>query len=446
YDSLPALTLWGNSAEFVEAPAWYRNIEYLAELDRGLEFREDQFTPGVLAVRLTPNQPWTLICAVGETRPETALPLARKHAADEFRVRRADGKPTIIAGYPWFTDWGRDTMIALPGLLLTRGRKDLREEAKDIIQGFLASMDRGLIPNRFPDAGETPEYNTCDGTLWMFQAVHAYEQAGGDPSFFFDAAREILAWHMRGTHYDIGVDPSDHLLRAGSAGTQLTWMDAKVGDWVVTPRHGKPVEINALWYNALKLSAKWLADSSIEDEAERVAASFRARFWNASRGCLFDVLDGDPAVAAKLRPNQVLAVSLPYSPLPADQQKAVVRVVEQELLTPFGLRTLDRNDPDYKPHYGGAPVERDGAYHQGTVWPWLMGPFVEAYLRAFGRSAETLAYARSLLGTLESEFGRDGLGSLAEVFDAENPQYAGGCPAQAWSVSEWLRASQLCKR
>ncbi len=442
YESLPEVTLALERAVFKSDPHWYENIEYLAELDRGLEFREDQFTPGAFSISLEAGKSVTMTCGVGlADSPEP--PAQRKHPADEFRVRRADGKPTIIAGYPWFTDWGRDTMISLPGLLLTRGDKVLREEARAILEGFLGYLDQGLIPNRFPDAGEVPAYNTCDATLWMFQAVHEYQRAGGDPSFFFGAAREILDSHHRGTHYDIRVDPEDRLLRAGSAGTQLTWMDAKVGDWVVTPRHGKPVEINALWYNALRLSAKWLADPALDVEADAMAQSFRARFWNPQRGCLFDVLDGDPAASAKLRPNQILAVSLPHSPLTAEQQRAVVAVVERELLTPFGLRTLERGDPDYKGRYRGSPLERDGAYHQGTVWPWLIGPFVEAYLRVNGRSAESLAHVRGILEPLSNEFARSGLGSLAEVYDGDEPHQPGGCPAQAWSVSEWLRATAL---
>jgi len=443
YESLPAVTLSLRNAEFHAEPNWYRNVEYLEELDRGLEFREDQFTPGTMTVTLEADQPATLVCFVGNRAgPSAEPPLRRKPPADEFRVVRADGKPTIVAGYPWFTDWGRDTMIAMPGLLLARPNP-LLDEARRILEGFLGYLDRGLIPNRFPDAGETPEYNTCDATLWMFQAVHAYQQAGGDPSFFFDPAQEILDWHRKGSHYDIGVDPGDRLLRAGSPGSQLTWMDAKVGDWVVTPRHGKPVEINALWYNALKLTAAWLGDETLDEEAEVMASSFRTRFWNAERNGLFDVLGGDPAAKAKLRPNQIFAVSLPHSPLNDIQQRAVVSTVERELLTPFGLRTLDRLDPDYKPHYGGAPLARDGAYHQGTVWPWLLGPFIDAYLRVHGRTSESLRYAESLLAPLEAEFHRQGIGSLPEVYDAEDPHCAGGCPAQAWSVAEWLRAKAL---
>jgi predicted glycogen debranching enzyme len=283
----------------------------------------------------------------------------------------------------------------------------------------------------------------------MFQVVHLWLEAGGDRTFlsktFYPAAKEIIDWHRRGTWYGIGVDHEDHLLRAGTPGTQLTWMDAKVGEWVVTPRHGKPVEINALWHGALSLMAKWgseLADpmaSEFQAEAQLVRDSFRARFWNAERNCLYDVLT-DEGPGGKLRPNQIFAVSLPYGMLERDQQQAVVQIVQQELLTPVGLRTLEPGDPDYWPRYEGSPIERDGAYHQGTVWPWLLGPFVDAYLAAFGATETTLAYCRGLIEGLEAESSKGGcLGSIAEVYDGDEPRRAAGCPAQAWSVAEVLR-------
>jgi predicted glycogen debranching enzyme len=262
---------------------------------------------------------------------------------------------------------------------------------------------------------------------------------------FYPAAKEILDWHHRGTWYNIVVDPEDHLLSAGSAGTQLTWMDARVGDWIVTPRHGKPVEINALWHAALCLMARWaetLDDPDVAGyraEAARVRDSFRARFWNPARGCLYDVLAPEGPVA-KLRPNQIFAVSLPFELLEPAEQQAVVRIVERELLTPVGLRTLERADPDYKPHYQGSPVERDGAYHQGTVWPWLLGPFIDAYVAAFGKTAANLASCRDLVVKLEAEAARSGcVGSIAEIYDAEAPRSPRGCPAQAWSVAEIAR-------
>jgi glycogen debranching enzyme len=440
YPGLPALEFRSEGA-FTRDPHWYYNIEYLAELDRGLDFREDLFTPGVLTLQLAAGQ-WTPVCASIDGTKATNP--SSKH--DAFVVRRADGKPTIIAGYPWFTDWGRDTMISLPGLLIAPGCLDV---AREIIQGFLEFRNQGIIPNRFPDSGERPEYNTVDATLWMFQAVRIWLEAGGDRAFlrdvFYPAAREIIDWHRRGTWYNIAVDPEDHLLAGGSQNTQLTWMDAKVGDWVVTPRHGKPVEINALWHGALSLMADWaeaLSDpggTEYRGEAVRVRDSFRARFWNPGRGCLYDVLAPEGPVA-KLRPNQIFAVSLPFGLLEAARQQAVVRTVERELLTPVGLRTLERADPDYKPRYRGSPAERDGAYHQGTVWPWLLGPFIDAYLTAFGKTEANLAYCRNLVVKLQAEAARAGcVGFIAEIYDAEEPRSPQGCPAQAWSLAEVAR-------
>lgn len=422
YEALPLLN-YQHSGRFEADAKWYYNIEYLRELDRGLDFREDLYTPGVIVLDLEKDE-WCPILASIE-RAEIAEPAPRP---EPFTVRRADGRPTIIAGYPWFTDWGRDTMISLPGLLMVPGRL---EEARAIIEGFLEHLNQGLIPNRFPDSGETPEYNTADATLWMFQAMRHWLAAGGSSVFlknmFYPAAKEIIAWHRRGTYHDIGVDPEDHLLGAGKPGSQLTWMDAKIGDWVVTPRHGKPVEINALWHGALTLAAEWaeaLGDQTdFREEALRVQTTFRAKFWNPRRNCLFDVLAPEGPVE-KIRPNQIFAVSLPHGLLETPRQQALVGVVERELLTPVGLRTLERGDPDYKPHYQGSPVDRDAAYHQGTVWPWLLGPFTDAYFHAFGNVA-ALAPAGLL---------------TAEIYDADEPREPRGCPFQAWTVAEIARA------
>ena len=334
----------------------------------------------------------------------------------------------MIAGYPWFTDWGRDTMIALPGILIARGRL---EEAREVLRGFLAHLDGGMIPNRFPDRGERPEYNTADATLWMFHAVQEYLQAGGDESFlrdeFFPAAKEIVRWHLTGTRHGIRVDPADHLLAAGEPGVQLTWMDTGA-----TPRRGKPVEINALWYKALRLMEQWGAAESGR-EADLVRSAFQRSFWNQARGCLFDVVGPDDA---SLRPNQIFAISLPFSPLAPEQQQAVVRAVEKHLLTPYGLRTLAPDEPGYIGRYAGGPAERDAAYHQGTVWPWLIGPFVRAYLAAFGRSETNLQHCRDLLRPLEAHLEEACLGSVSEIFDGDPPHRPGGAPAQAWSVGE----------
>jgi glycogen debranching enzyme len=429
------------ATRFLEDAHWYYNIEYLEELDRGFDFREDLYSPGIYELNLAPGA-WTALCASLDGMG-SADPPERKR--DPFVIRHADGKPGIIAGYPWFTDWGRDTMVSLPGLLVSQGKLDL---AREIIENWLKMRKQGLLPNRFPDSSSEPEYNTADATLWMFQAMREYLQAGGDRAFLHDvflpAAREIVDWHRRGTMYGIGVDPRDHLLRAGDSGTQLTWMDAKIGDRVITPRHGKAVEINALWHAALCLMGEW-GDEDCRAESLRVRESFRKAFWNADRQCLYDVLHEVGAVA-KLRPNQIFAVSLGNDLLEASQQQAVVRIVERELLTPVGLRTLERSDPDYKPRYEGGPVERDEAYHQGTVWPWLLGPFVDAYLMAFGRTPETLEYCRGLVRQLDQEAARGPLlGSIAEIYDAEEPRYGRGCPAQAWSVAEAQRLRALLR-
>jgi glycogen debranching enzyme len=422
-------------SNFVEDAHWYFNVEYLEELDRGFDFREDLYSPGLFVLDLKPGE-WTAICASADGTSSQGDPPGKR---DPFVVRRSDGSPTIIAGYPWFTDWGRDTMISLPGLLIVEGRL---EEARQIIQGFLNRRSQGIIPNRFPEGVETPEYNTADATLWMFQAMRSWLAAGGDREFlndvFLPAARDILEWHRRGTWYGIGVDPKDHLLHAGGPDTQVTWMDARVNGMAVTPRHGKPVEINALWHGALCLMADW-GDESCRAEARAVRDSFRAKFWNSAGGCLYDVLGVDGPVP-KLRPNQIFAVSLGSDLLASAQQQAVVRIVERELLTPVGLRTLDRGDPEYKPRYQGGPVDRDAAYHQGTVWPWLLGPFVDAYLCAFGKTPETLAYRRRLIGRLEDAGARGPcLGSVPEIYDGDAPHIARGCPAQAWSVAELAR-------
>jgi glycogen debranching enzyme len=421
FGSLPALEFL-HGGKFETARNWYYNIEYLEELDRGLDFREDLYSPGVIVLDLRPGEWSEIRASMGPASGGSAMGFS-------FLARRADGRPTVIAGYPWFTDWGRDTMISLPGLLISKGRLT---EAREIIVAFLAHMKQGLIPNRFPDAGDTPEYNTVDATLWMFQTVRAWLDAGGERAFlrntFYPAAKEIIEWHQRGTLFGIGVDPGDHLL---AHGPQLTWMDTKF-----TPRAGKAVEINALWHGALCLMGGWAREfgdtTDFGEQADRVRESFRANFWNEKRECLCDLV-GDE----KIRPNQIFAVSLPYELLDKREQQAVVRAVHRELLTPVGLRTLESGDPDYQSHYQGPPEQRDAAYHQGTVWPWLLGPFVDAYLTACGRSAKNLAYCRSLVDRLEAEVAREGcLGAIAEIYDADEPRHPKGCPAQAWSMAE----------
>jgi predicted glycogen debranching enzyme len=468
YPGMPELTLrhGDGGAPFNRNGAWHYNFEYLEELERGLDFREDLYRMGTLELEVLPDSPAWLVASFEDGRGFDSVTVKRLErtertrrrtdasdptiarlsaAADQFIVRRGDGKPTIIAGYPWFTDWGRDSMIALPGLLLAKG---LRDDARQVLRGFLQYVDRGLIPNRFPDRAEQPEYNTADATLWMFQAVHSYLEAGGDSFFlredFYPAAKMMLDWHERGTHHGIAVDHSDGLLVAGGEGTQLTWMDAKVNGRVITPRHGKPVEINALYYNALRLMGQWARAlgetenaASYEERAAIVRRSFAGAFWNGQRNCLYDVITpGGPD--PRLRPNQIFAVSLPFQLLKPPQRAEVVRAVEAELLTPVGLRTLARGEPGYLPHYRGGVVERDNAYHQGAVWPWLLGPYIRAYLRAFGNSAENVSHCRNLLRRLEQHLNEACLGTVSEIFEAEPPYRPAGAPAQAWSVAELL--------
>jgi predicted glycogen debranching enzyme len=332
-------------------------------------------------------------------------------------------------------------MISLPGLCLTTGRTKV---AREILASYAAFVSEGMLPNRFPDEGEAPEYNTVDATLWYFEAIRGYVQTATDgPKLareLWPTLKDIVDWHIRGTRYGIGVDEADGLLRAGVPGWQLTWMDARVGDREITPRIGKPVEVNALWYNALctmEALASQLGEDSREyrRRAEQVKGSFRAAFLRPDRRGLYDVL-AEEGPDASLRPNQIFAVSLPHSPLVKDDQKMVVRAVEQTLLTPFGLRSLAPEDPAYCPRYGGNSAERDSAYHQGTVWPWLLGPFALAHYRAYGNRDRALGFLRSL----EAHLRDAGIGFISEIFDAEPPHAPNGCIAQAWSIAETLRA------
>jgi predicted glycogen debranching enzyme len=456
---------------------WYSGYYLPVEAYRGLDDRDDHLLIGTFRATLAPGESLTLALSAGAApaldggaalatrrardaemlsaagvvelpdhgmlEPEQQLLLA----ADQFIVVRTmpdlpDGR-TVIAGYPWFTDWGRDTMIALPGLTLATGRPEV---AQRILRTFARFVDQGMLPNRFPDAGDKPEYNTVDATLWYFEAIRAYVEQTGDAALLaeiYPTMQEIVEWHVRGTRYNIRVDPADGLLYAGDKGVQLTWMDAKVGDWVVTPRRGKAVEVNALWYNALENMAAFARQLDQPDglyvELAAKARQGFARFWNnAERGC-YDVIDGPDGVDVSLRPNQLLAVSLPYSPLDPAQQKAVVDVCALHLLTSHGLRSLAPDEPAYIGHYGGDAPTRDGAYHQGTVWAWLIGPFVAAHLRVYRNQAQ----ARSLLMPLLCHVSSHGVGSISEIFDGDPPFTPRGCFAQAWSVAEVLRALRL---
>jgi len=351
----------------------------------------------------------------------------------------------VIAGYPWFTDWGRDTMIALPGLTLASGRPAL---ARELLLTFAEHLKDGLIPNRFPDADETPEYNTVDATLWMAVALYDTWLATRDESLIRTLAPVLLdirEHHERGTRHGIGVD-EDGLLRAGEAGVQLTWMDAKVDDWVVTPRRGKPVEIQALWYNFLMIGAEVMRLTggewaSWEKQARRTTWAFEATFWDEARGYLADVILPDGSPDWSFRPNQVFALSLPYPLVAPERARRILAGVRRRLLTPRGLRSLDPADPAFHAVYGGDRRERDGAYHQGTVWGWLHGPYMDALLRYEGPVGR--AEVRSLLDGWVDHLDEGCLGQLAEIFDAERPFHPRGCPAQAWTVAEVLRLARV---
>jgi predicted glycogen debranching enzyme len=469
YRDLPELFFSHNGARIERSAGWYFNFEYDRERERGLDCQEDLFNPFVAHFQLTAGAGATMIAS---TAPHdvTQVPELRRTelrrregvlaaspsddplvmqlvaAADQFVAARGDLE-TIIAGYHWFSDWGRDTMIALPGIALVTGRF---ETAKRILRAFAASADRGMLPNRFPDAGEAPEYNTVDATLWFFEAVRAYLAYSGDEQFvleeLYPTLRDIIQWHLCGTRYGIHAD-DDGLLACGEPGVQLTWMDAKIGDWVVTPRHGKPVEIQALWYNALCIQrdlAGRLGDAPRQLFLGELAAvarkSFNRRFWNSEAGCLFDVVNDDGRDGS-IRPNQILAISLHYPILDDHRAPSVVHVVKRELLTPVGLRSLSPRDPAYRTRYEGGVISRDSAYHQGTVWPWLMGPFITAYMKVHAGDESARRDCEQWLRGFTDHLLTAGLGHISEVADGEAPHRPGACIAQAWSVAEPLRAA-----
>jgi len=475
YADLPTLYFAHDSGEIAPHGDWYRNFEYRVEQERGLDSHEDLFSPFAVTFAIDQTALATKsgarVCIITSTdrrdvkqaRAYREAEVARRQtitqsaphdndlvraatlAADQYIVARGEQK-TIIAGYHWFADWGRDTMIALPGLTLATGRFEI---AKSILLEFAKHVDQGMLPNRFPDSGETLEYNTVDATLWFFEAVRALVYGTKDFDFvrdnLYEVLRDIIDWHMRGTRYSIHVD-TDGLLFSGEQGVQLTWMDAKVGDWVVTPRTGKAVEIQALWYNALRVMedlAEKFGDKANEKQYKTMAAgarkSFNELFWNEQTGCLYDVVNGDERDAS-IRPNQVLAISLTNSLVSRARAKNILRVVERELLTPRGLRTLSPNDSRYVGRYEGDTRSRDGAYHQGTVWPWLMGSYITAYVKTFGQKAGR-KFATEWLNNFADHLTEACLRQVSEIFDGDSPHTPRGCVAQAWSIAELLRAS-----
>ncbi len=468
YDGLPGITSIANGA-YTHDPSWYRNFVYAEERARGLDFVEDLGSPGVLSWDLadgdavwvltaqvpgepaasidTPIARWAALTRTKEKRRRGRFPSPLHRAGDAYVVKRGEGK-TIVAGYPWFTDWGRDTFIAARGLCLATGRLG---DARDILLRWAGEVSEGMLPNRFVEQGDQPEFNSVDAALWYVIAAHEYlaahergkkRGAVPDRKALHEAIDAILTGHERGTRHNIRMD-DDGLLAAGAPGLQLTWMDAKVGDWVVTPRIGKPVEIQALWINALNigsaLSPHW------GELAERARRSFGKRFWDPERRFLYDVIDVDHrpgTVDASLRPNQILAVGgLPCPVLEGDPARQVVAAVQEHLWTPLGPRSLAPGEPGYRPHYEGGVVERDGAYHQGTVWPWLAGPFIEAWVRVRGGSAAARKEARRrFVEPLLAHLRDGGIGHVSEIADADPPHTPRGCPFQAWSVGELLRA------
>lgn len=468
YEGVPALYLAHDGAAVEKTGLWYRNFEYDAERERGLDFREDLYNPFVMRLALEAGAARNILATVSgraaeeagalrqaevqrraevvrEAPERTALAISLAAAADQYIVNRGAGK-TIIAGYHWFSDWGRDTMIALPGIALVTGRFDA---ARGILAEFARHADRGMLPNRFPDGGEPPEYNSVDAALWFFEAARAYLAYTHDEAFvageLYPKLKEMIDWHLAGTRWGIRAE-EDGLLHAGEPGTQLTWMDARVDGRPVTPRVGKPVEVQALWHNALsilkdfaRLAGDGGSERLLRGRAAQARASFNDVFWNAELGCLYDVVSGDVRDAS-IRPNQVLACGLAHPIVDRERGARILNVVEQHLLTPLGLRSLAPSDPAYRGEYAGGVASRDAAYHQGTVWPWLMGRFLKAYRWAHGDSAGVRDRVCGWIGSFEAHLREAGLGQISEVASGNAPYRPGGCIAQAWSVGELLRA------
>ncbi|HEX2988151.1 MAG TPA: amylo-alpha-1,6-glucosidase, partial [Chloroflexota bacterium] len=475
---------FGSEGKFVAKGSQLSEVLYRAEESRGYEYRGDLWSPGHFQLQLSrghdatlvaSTEDWDVICALTPAEAlfaeqerrrrllQRAHPKARTGmakelvmAADQFliipagRVQDAarshaagDEVRTVIAGYHWFTDWGRDTMISLEGLALTTGRE---LEAGYILRTFAHYLQDGLIPNMFPDGELKGRYNTSDATLWYFHAIDRYLEATGDREtlrILLPKLIGVVDCHLQGTRFGIKVDPEDGLLCQGAEGLPLTWMDAHVDDWVVTPRRGKAVEINALWYNALRLLERWVREERDEEEAQRLAdyaalarSSFNRRFWYAEGGYLYDVVDGEKGDDPSCRPNQVLAISLRHPVLDRARWESVLQVALERLVTPVGLRSLAPSDPEYKPMYFGDRRSRDAAYHQGTVWAWLIGPFIDAWLKLYPHDRTG---ARHFLEGFDAHLERACVGSISEIFDAKRPFIPRGCIAQAWSVAEVLR-------
>lgn len=458
YGDLPDFYIAHDGCSTEATGDWYHHFEYIREQERGFFEDEDLFQPFMIRCRLKPGQTLHLIASTqrrtareaeslyqAELKRRSGMTAVLTKAADQFIVRRDNGH-TVIAGYHWFTDWGRDTMISLPGLTLSTGRYEI---ARQILQTFAANANQGMIPNRFGDSSGAPEWNTVDAALWMFEAARCYLEETDDWAFVKDELypvfQDMVAWHRRGTRYGIHMT-GDGLLSAGDA---LTWMDARVDGRAVTPRDGKAVEIQALWFNALSILRSFAERCGDNDYAADLAnllnmtkKSFLDQFWNENAGCLFDVVK-DGKRDASIRPNQIFAVSLPYPLVEGPAAEQIVQVVRNNLLTPRGLRTLAPSNPAYRGRYSGDSTSRDSAYHQGTVWPWLAGPFWTAWLKIHGYSQESKALASEWLEEFAPHLHEAGIGQISEVFSGDPPHEPGGCIAQAWSVAELLRLSRL---
>jgi predicted glycogen debranching enzyme len=472
YDGTPEIFIKAPTSQYHADPRWFYNFNYSIEQYRGLDFVEDLFTQGTFSLQLKEGDSIGIVIStdypgkkdafdllgVESIRRQSLLSEQPVHetvqqlvlAADQFIVKRGysstDGGDqvgaTVIAGYHWFTDWGRDTMISLPGLTLSTGRYD---DAKKILAAFAKSISMGMLPNRFQDNGQAPQYNNVDGTLWYFVAAYKYLQATNDEIFILGeilpVLKEIIDWHFKGTRYNIHVT-EDGLLYAGEIGQQLTWMDAKVGDWVVTARMGKPVEIQALWYNALMIFSELLQlnnqldDAALTDiSAEKAKQSFTEKFWYAKGNHLYDSINENNAPVTELRPNQLFAISLPFALIEGDKAKAVLQIVREQLYTAVGLKTLPKSDVHYIPVYGGDVYHRDSAYHQGTVWSWLLGPYVDTIIKVERSSSN----AQAVIDAFKYHLNEACIGSVSEIFDANTPHHPRGCIAQAWGVAEILR-------
>lgn len=451
------------------APDWYRHVQLPLEKERGMDCEEDWWSPGEFTFELKPGKEQTLVFTsvaiesldvrglisgerarrtlLQKTAPATdRLAETFRQAAEIFLVQR-DMRQTVIAGYPWFTDWGRDTFISLPGICLVTGRYEM---AWQIIKSFSGHVSEGMVPNRFPDIGQDPEYNAIDASLWFIYAIDRYLAYSNDltrvQSVAWPVIKQILNGYRGGTRYGIHMD-SDGLIAGGAPGVQLTWMDAKIGDWVVTPRHGKPIEVQALWIRALDVGARLAMlfrdlnfAKGCRTERARAVESFHSKFWHENGRYLYDTIDGPAGNDTSIRPNQIYAISLCDDLLTRHQAHQVLRIVTDQLLTPVGLRTLSPHDSRYRPRYEGGPLERDGAYHQGTVWPFLLGPFITSWVKTFGYTGESKIVARSFLKGLEAHLQEICIGQISEIFDGDAPHHPRGCPAQAWSIAEPLRA------